>query len=386
MFDHTHMRLAGSVMIGVLVGCAAAILLIASASTAGAARAETPTPTGPGPNPAPAITIDDQVILPGERFRDIVLADAVDDAGYADESITWTVSGNVDLEAQIADGVASVTPPDDAWRGSETLRFEACNPAGACSAADAIFWAMEDSDVDVTVTYVGNSGFLITAGDQKILIDALFQGFEGGYALPSEELDLLLNARPPFDGVDLILASHDHADHFSASMVNEFMANDPDAVFVSVESAASQISAAGHPAISLNLYRGERAQRVINGIGLEAIYLSHGDDTVPNLGLIVTVGGRRFFHTGDMDPATVTLDDLQGYGLPEKHIDIAFVPHFALIYRATLPLVREGIQPRFVVPIHYAYTTPPLSRAAILNYFPDAVLFHSEMESWTMPE
>ena len=40
------------------------------------------------------------------------------------------------------------------------------------------------SENERSITYVGNAGFLINIGDKKILIDALFKGFEGSYELP----------------------------------------------------------------------------------------------------------------------------------------------------------------------------------------------------------
>ncbi len=334
----------------------------------------------------PPIHISDQVILPGEHFSDIVLADALQEEYPADQ-LTWTISGHTALAAQITDGVLSITPLDPAWFGSETLYIEACDPAGACSATDAIFWVMEDAHVEVTVTFVGNSGFMITAGDKKILIDALFAGLGDGYSLPPEEVDLLVNALPPFDGIDLILASHDHGDHFSAEMVCQHIKNDPDAVFVSTPAAANAVAAAGCPAvIPLDLAKGESTQLIANDIGVQAMFLSHGDPVYQNLGYVVTTGGRRFFHTGDIDVNLIKVAELQAFGVPEKNLDIAFLVHFALIQPGLRTWVSDGVNARYIFPIHYAFTTPAFNPARIRNFHPDAVIFDQEMESWTLPD
>ena len=237
----------------------------------------------------PQINIDDQVILLGETFSDIVLADALADPDYPAEQLTWTVSGSTELSVQMIDGVVAVTAPEN-WTGSETVHFEACDPAAVCSSDDALFWVMEDANEPVTVTFVGNSGFLITVGDTKILIDGLFEGFPG-YALPDDELQQLLGAEPPFDHLDLILATHDHGDHFSARMVCQHLKNDPEAVFVSTEAAADAVIAAGCPATSIALQEGERAQMVVNDIGLQATFLSHGEFGLSEPG-IYRYGGR----------------------------------------------------------------------------------------------
>lgn len=329
----------------------------------------------------PEINVDDQVILPDESFTDIVLADTLTDQDYPAEELTWTISGSTALLAQMADGVVSITAPKD-WVGSETLHFEACDFAEACSLDDAVFWVMEDTDEPVTVTFVGNSGFMITVGDTKILIDGIFEGFPG-YAQPPDEVERLLSAQPPFDGIDLILATHDHADHFSAERVCQHLQTDPEAVFVSTEAAADEVIAAGCPATSIALQEGERTQMVINGMGLQAMFLSHGDPNYPNLGYIVTVGGRRLFHSGDVDSSLVTVDYLQSTGVLDHPLDLAFIPHFYL--RSVRSPVVRAFYPAVIFPIHYVYTTPPMNRELISFCYPDAVLFDQEMESWTMP-
>ena len=82
---------------------------------------------------------------------------------------------------------------------------------------------VRDAAPEVRVTYVGNAGFLIAVGDKKILIDALFSGFPGGYTLPEEIRDKMALGRPPFDGIDLALATHSHGDHFESGLVRRFL-------------------------------------------------------------------------------------------------------------------------------------------------------------------
>lgn len=239
----------------------------------------------------------------------------------------------------------------------------------------------------VKVTYVGNAGFLITAGDKKILVDAIFRGL-GGYSMPPEVRDSLFNAQPPFDAVDLILATHSHDDHFYAAQIRKYMQNNPNTVFVSTGEAAQQVTGLGDRVIPIQLKEGESKQLTANGIDIEALYISHGappSDPFLNLGYIITVEGTKILHTGDLDPATVTTAYLQGYGLPDKQLDIAFVPHFVLLDKRAHSLILQGIQSRYVLPMHYAYTTPPVNYEQMAKYFPDAVVFHKEMESWVMP-
>jgi L-ascorbate metabolism protein UlaG (beta-lactamase superfamily) len=241
----------------------------------------------------------------------------------------------------------------------------------------------------VRVTYVGNSGFLITVGDKKILIDALFHGFPGGYALPQNVQELLVNARPPLDGVNLILATHDHGDHFSADMVRQHMRSNPAAVFLSTAQVAGQLADLGNRVISLHATEGGPDRTDVSGIRVEAIYLSHGpvpagETEIVNFGYVVTVNGISLFHTGDIDASLLTVAGLQAHGLPEKHLDLAFIPHFILAVAQARPLVVEGIGSRYIFPSHYEYTPRPNPGLNVRNY-PGAVVFDREMQSWVMP-
>jgi hypothetical protein len=120
----------------------------------------------------------------------------------------------------------------------------------------------------------------------------------------------------------------------------------------------------------------------VNGIDLEIFYLSHGVPGLLNLGILITVDGTKLFHTGDMDPEIVTVSYLQSYGLPEKGIDVAFVPAFLLALEEYRALVREGIGARYVIPMHYPYEYPP---SGIEADVPNAFVFHDTMESWVLP-
>ncbi|MCP4653821.1 MAG: MBL fold metallo-hydrolase, partial [bacterium] len=78
-----------------------------------------------------------------------------------------------------------------------------------------------------------NEGVLIETGGKKILVDALFREPNPAYAAPPKEvLEKLETAQPPFDDVDLILATHNHGDHFDARSVVRHLRHNPRAVFL----------------------------------------------------------------------------------------------------------------------------------------------------------
>jgi L-ascorbate metabolism protein UlaG (beta-lactamase superfamily) len=302
-------------------------------------------------------------------------------------NMTWSVIGNEHIAASISNGVVTAIPLDPTWHGSETIQVEACEPNRACATQVILYSIMDKAAYsDVQVTFVGNAGFLITVGDKKVLIDAIFAGFPPGYTLPFNDKTLLLNAKPPFDQVDLILATHDHADHFSAGMLRQHMQSNPNAVFISTTQAASQLTDFGDRVIAVDPVAGTPVYAEANGIQVEAIYLSHGtfpsgQTEIYNNGYIVTINGIKVFHTGD----NAALRDVVQYKLSEKNIDLAFISHFYLRNSASRGILDINIGAKYVFPIHYQYTTPEYNREVVLFNYPDAIVFNMELESWIMP-
>lgn len=240
-----------------------------------------------------------------------------------------------------------------------------------------------------SVTYVGNSGFLITVGEKKVLIDGLFSGFHGVYKLPLNVQSLLVHALPPFDDIDLIIATHNHGDHFSASMVQTHMQNNPKAVFVSTSQVTNQIKDFGDRVITLEGSTGNPAQKEINGIQVEAIYLFHdivatGETEIMNQGYVINIDGVTVFHTGDMDASLLSPEKLKEYDFPGKQIDIAFIQHFYLSDLTFRSFYIDVLKSKYIVACHYKLTTP-INTEIIENNYPDAVIFTEEMQNWVMP-
>lgn len=240
-----------------------------------------------------------------------------------------------------------------------------------------------------TITYVGNSGFLITVGDKKVLIDGIIKGIPPEYTPPAEVRDLLHSYKPPFDDIDLILVSHAHDDHFDVNHVSAYLADNPKTVLISTQEVADTVlafdSSLSGRVIAAAPQSGERQELEENGIQVNAFDISHGPGGGANLGFLVTANGIKFFHPGDLGLGSVTTGYLQQLGLPEEQIDIAFFPHFSFREPNALQMPLDGIAAKYYIPIHYYFTSPAFNAATIRVNFPDAVLFEHELDSWTMP-
>jgi len=244
---------------------------------------------------------------------------------------------------------------------------------------------------EVSVTYIGNAGFLVTAGDKKILIDAIFKGYKGFYELPENIREKIKLGQPPFDDVDLLLVTHNHGDHYDAGLVREYLTNNPKALLASTFQVTATLADFSDRVKTFSPSKGKPDRKELQGINIEAIYLPHGateagQTELLNYGFIVSVNGVKLFHTGDIDTQQFSFDEFRAYQLPEKKIDISFIQHFYLTNDPTeRKFVLEGIRSRFIIPSHYHYTTPPLDTALVLRNYPDAVQFKEELQKWLLP-
>ncbi|UMM04548.1 tandem-95 repeat protein [Vibrio campbellii] len=74
-------------------------------------------------------TIADQSLEEDFTPYTIDLNDAFSDVDNADDELTFSVSGNSNIQVSIVDGIATITPTAD-WNGSEELTFTAEDPSG----------------------------------------------------------------------------------------------------------------------------------------------------------------------------------------------------------------------------------------------------------------
>ena len=243
-----------------------------------------------------------------------------------------------------------------------------------------------DAANHLQVTYIGNAGFMITTNHKKVIIDGLFRGFDGIYTLPEDIQNKLALAQAPFDNIDLILVTHNHRDHFSSGLVAQHLQNDPTTVLAALPSITGQFPNYTDRLVAFDPTPEEPGDNNIDGIQVEALALTHGPGQPENIGFVVEVEGFKLFFSGDVDLTHVSYEVFRSYKLPEKKLDIAFIQHF---YLTDIPeeqqFIKQGIAAKYLIPTHYFYTTPPFNRETVKTFYPDAILFDSELSSWVMP-
>ncbi|EIO5099433.1 tandem-95 repeat protein, partial [Vibrio parahaemolyticus] len=123
--------------------------------------------------------IADQALAEDFTPYTIDLNTAFSDVDNVDGELTFSVSGNSNIQVAIVNGIATITPTAD-WNGSETLTFTATDPSGESISQTVNFTVAPVADIvadkatvvedtPTIITVLGNDTF--EGGDQVVSLD-----------------------------------------------------------------------------------------------------------------------------------------------------------------------------------------------------------------------
>ncbi|MEJ2720670.1 MAG: ankyrin repeat domain-containing protein [bacterium] len=217
----------------------------------------------------------------------------------------------------------------------------------------------------VDITYIANEGFLISDGEHKALIDALVKNPWGYESTSNEIFDMMVEGAHPFDGVDLDIASHAHADHYNAKMTFELLFKHPGVTFVSnkqsvdelKEAAGEQFPGLAARVIDINPDWGSTETYDAGGVNAEFFGVDHsgpGQPKTMTLATFLEVGGVRMVHLAD-EVAETSAEYIRT-ALGGKTIDIAFADPFFLADSTGQVLIEQTVKPAYIILMHLRET------------------------------
>jgi len=211
----------------------------------------------------------------------------------------------------------------------------------------------------LVLVYVANSGVLVGSGDAKVLIDGLFDKPNPEYRAPAPEvLDKMMKGVAPFDGVDLVLVTHNHPDHFDAALAVCYLETRPEPVLIAPSDAveamrkvAADWTKLGPRVVALDINVGEKEKKDLKRIPVTAFRTLHsGDRESPmNLMYLFELGGRRVFHEGDSNGKP---EVYQGFGLGSAPIDLAMVHYWFPLDPGCARWLQEVLKPGHIALTH----------------------------------
>ena len=179
----------------------------------------------------------------------------------------------------------------------------------------------------VVVSWLGQSGFIVRAGESIVLLDP----FLSPHRARTYESSL---SPDQATGIDVVLVTHEHVDHFDAEAAPSIAAASPEAAFVVPTPIVDMVTEVGVPADRVTgVQPGDRIE--LGGFAIHPLPARHGvtmDDAygfgedlsgglIRFLGYVVDAGGVRLYHAGD----TIHYEGMESR-LAEMRIDLAMLP------------------------------------------------------------
>ncbi len=244
----------------------------------------------------------------------------------------------------------------------------------------------------LSITYVGNEGFLLESGGRKVLIDALVGDYHSQYVELNDSIRLPMEkGEVPFDQVDLVLATHYHADHFGVESIHRFLEKNWAARFVGPEQAVEGLRALkgvdSQVALRIQGITPEEGGRIgLQALKVEIFNFHHGryrDPLVENNAYIIHLGNWTILHVGDTE---ITEREIAVHQLEKESIDLVMAPSWFLSPREDSPFeewwntLQRIVAPKFVTLMHLPPAWSSASKSkGIRNWLGDQKTRPSEL-------
>ncbi|MDR1943370.1 MAG: hypothetical protein LBQ19_00960 [Synergistaceae bacterium] len=219
---------------------------------------------------------------------------------------------------------------------------------------------------EIKATLLANEGVILQYAGSKMMIDGIQDGGGSPFSGMSGELFRRLSAgeEPLFRDIDFVLYTHDHPDHFTASLNEEFFGqNTVDALVIPRDIASRRPSfadVAGRGAARLFLLdspKWETTEIRLNGnISLKAFLSAHAgkgeifENTV-HYCYLIRFGERKVFIIGDSDYDADYFENM----LDGEDIDAAFVNPLFLTFPAGREVIERALKPKRVIAYHIPF-------------------------------
>ena len=188
-------------------------------------------------------------------------------------------------------------------------------------------------------TYLGNEGVLVARGETKVVFDAFYDDSYGQYTLvPDTIVSAMMAGEPPYDGVDAVLVSHVHGDHFAAGPAVAYLRAHPEVPLYGSQQTLDKIAEfVGEEdsllarIIAVDLKPEDPPVRFdIDGLVIEAVAIPHAGNRpeIQNLSWRVTLDGKTTVtHFGD---AGVVMADFDRHAehFAARRSQAAFPPYW----------------------------------------------------------
>ncbi|MBL7033262.1 MAG: C10 family peptidase [Candidatus Delongbacteria bacterium] len=142
--------------------------------------------------------IPDQIITAGQNFLPINLDDYVEDDLTPPNRIIWSCEGGVELQIEITNRVVTISPPTDAWTGSETIIFRATDEGNLRDEGQASFTVTPDFSVNDLMITINGTDLLLEWSSVTDALEYKVYRLTGPFDLPGALVGTTFNTTYEF--------------------------------------------------------------------------------------------------------------------------------------------------------------------------------------------
>ncbi len=247
----------------------------------------------------------------------------------------------------------------------------ACMPDGLSGHSAALAQTAEPVALPAKAHHLGNEGVMIEQGEMKILFDPLYRnGFNNYHLVPADVKAAIIAGTPPYDGVDAVLISHAHGDHFDAGDLIAFQTANPQTLIIAPQQAVDMMEATGaltdemrarHMIMGM-AYGADPLKLDFEGLVVEAVRVPHAGGParreIQNLVYRVTLNAAAtVMHMGDADPS---LEFFVPYAdhWQARRTDTAFPPYWFFLRAEGVQITDGLLNAREAIGVHVPVRLP----------------------------
>lgn len=233
-----------------------------------------------------------------------------------------------------------------------------------------------------SISYLGNEGVLIEYNGSKVLIDALFDEYNLKFDAPSENtMTKIMTQTKPYDGVDMVLVTHAHRDHFNGQIAADYIQANKSTRMIATPQAVDsmKIYLTDFDKVSdrITSFPWKKGWKTLShgNITITSAYMLHAGKRnfkIQNQVFIVKIGDKQVIHLGDTQMEHNNFDNMR---LEYEDFDAVVVPFWYLTNVYGAELVRKFMHTNKVVGIHFPSDANSQPLEKIKEQFPNAVNF-----------
>ena len=217
----------------------------------------------------------------------------------------------------------------------------------------------------IKIKHIANSGFLLTGETWRLLVDALYEPISYKYNAdsPSQRLPLteypsedniqaMVECKPPYDKITAYLASHFHPDHGNLDMIARIKDLQVPVLLPETERYSKQIKALPNNKIILTA---PVEMHRFGDVAITAIRAKHDGSSyfaMEAYAFLIEIQEGTAFFAGDSLTSDTGLRDLLADFTNGKKIDIAFVNYPEISRERGRELIKDYIKPRHLFLSH----------------------------------